>query len=179
MKMLQLRCPNCDAVLDLKDDMGTQCFCNYCGTKILLDEQQESIVNAKVRIQELEYKKYKIDKKYEDKNKERKSENMVLLIFPILLVISMSMLYINSYVFRTIPVPYSASDFCKMDCDAAIEILESAGFQNITATEQAANGLFKSKETKRVNSISIDGKPRFRAGNEFRPKAPIVIIYNP
>ena len=183
MKMLQLRCPNCNAMLDLKDDIGSQCFCNYCGTKILLDEQQDSVVNAKVRIKELEHEKYVVDKAYEDKDKERKAENRPLTVMIIIFVASFLILgimaAIESYNSRTIPVPYSASDFCKMDYDDAVEILESAGYKNISTVAQTAKGLFKSKDLYQVNSISIDGNKHFRSGKEFSPNAPIIITYNP
>ncbi len=95
MKMLQLRCPNCDAMLDLKDDMGTQCFCNYCGTKILLDEQQDSVVNAKVRIKELEHEKYKIDKEHEEKEK---SDRLFVIAMLAMIIIGLLGMFLSGII---------------------------------------------------------------------------------
>ena len=193
MNMFQLRCPNCDAVLEIKDDLKTHCRCRYCGTEILLNDQQDSVINARVRLKELEHKnqaqiqqleheKYKIDKEYEEKDKERKDTNMsaiiAIVIGILVLVFCFAMIFTNGTLQKIIPVPYSASDFCKMDLDNAVTILESAGYKNITTVEQTASGLFKSKEPNRVNSISIDGKKNFRSGKEFRAKSEIIITYN-
>lgn len=95
MKMLQLRCPNCGAMLDLKDDIGTQCFCNYCGTKILLDEQQDSVINAKVRIKELEHEKYKIDKEYEE---QRRSDHQIVFCLLIMMGIGLLCMFLSGII---------------------------------------------------------------------------------
>lgn len=54
MKIRELKCPNCDADLKIEDGVDTF-YCEYCGSKIVLEGQSESSVEAKLRIRELEY----------------------------------------------------------------------------------------------------------------------------
>ena len=43
MKVIKLVCPNCKANLEL-DDSREFGFCQYCGTKILLEKEQPNVV---------------------------------------------------------------------------------------------------------------------------------------
>lgn len=47
MNMFQLKCPNCSADLEVENGIDTF-FCKYCGTKIVLDGQNPSIVRSKI-----------------------------------------------------------------------------------------------------------------------------------
>ena len=40
MKMIALKCPECGASLKIEEGR-TQCFCQYCGTQILLDDERK------------------------------------------------------------------------------------------------------------------------------------------
>lgn len=182
MKMIQLRCPNCDAILDFEDDIGTTCYCKFCGTRILLDEQQECIVDAKVRIKELEQERYNIDRKYEDRDKERKANKKTEKMFffgavGFFLVLFLCMAIFEWTAPKMIPVPYSSFDFCKMNYENAGEILHEAGFKNLHAQETEITGLFKENKRGKVKSISIDGDTVFLSGKEFSENAKIVIVY--
>lgn len=53
MKFVQLRCPNCNANLEIESTLDT-CYCQYCGTKIMLTEQDDNVINAKVRMYEID-----------------------------------------------------------------------------------------------------------------------------
>lgn len=91
---VKLVCPACGANLEV-DAKLSQCFCQYCGTKILLHNENEHIerfVNeAEVARQENERRKIEFEqKKYEDKRSEAQKNSVsngvallsVLLIFP-------------------------------------------------------------------------------------------------
>lgn len=45
IKLINLKCPNCYANLEVSDSVK-QCFCMYCGTKILIDNSNEHIVRV-------------------------------------------------------------------------------------------------------------------------------------
>lgn len=53
MKFIDLRCPNCNATLEIEDTLDT-CYCKYCGTKIMITEQDKDVLNAKIRIHEID-----------------------------------------------------------------------------------------------------------------------------
>lgn len=54
MKVISLKCPECGASLSIEEGR-TQCFCQYCGTKIMLDDERSytktihTIDDAKIR----------------------------------------------------------------------------------------------------------------------------------
>lgn len=62
MEMRTLKCPQCDAMLEVDNGLDTF-YCQYCGAKIILEGQSKDIVNAKVKLKELEHKR--IEKKME------------------------------------------------------------------------------------------------------------------
>lgn len=50
MKLLALKCPECMANLKIEEGR-TSCFCEYCGCKIIIDDENEEItINKNVTI---------------------------------------------------------------------------------------------------------------------------------
>lgn len=43
INLIKLQCPNCSANLEVANNVK-QCFCTYCGTKILLDNEGERVL---------------------------------------------------------------------------------------------------------------------------------------
>ena len=92
MNLFQLRCPNCNSDLEVRDDVDSF-YCTYCGTKLLLDGRSNSVIEAKVRIKEMEYKERTQDRKYKNeearwkrKHQEKKSDfvrNLILILIGI------------------------------------------------------------------------------------------------
>lgn len=57
MKLLSMTCPNCNANLDNIDPSRKYCYCQYCGTKILIDDEvnrRETHIYDEARIKETE-----------------------------------------------------------------------------------------------------------------------------
>ncbi len=42
MKLVELNCPKCGALLQVNDEL-TRCTCNYCGNEILIDNEQREL----------------------------------------------------------------------------------------------------------------------------------------
>ena len=87
MKLQSLKCPNCDAVLEIEDGIDTF-FCKYCGNKIVLTDMSDASYNAKVQMKAMEHQermqdkkyeqqRYKLDKKEQSKNKEAKRKIII------------------------------------------------------------------------------------------------------
>lgn len=73
MKMVELKCPYCGA--DLEVDNGIDSFyCMYCGGKIIFDELDTNTTKLKLKAQEVDLEKYRIDKELEEKERERRHE---------------------------------------------------------------------------------------------------------
>ena len=76
---VKLTCPNCGASLEV-DQKLTQCFCTYCGTKILLHNENEYVTRIvdEARLAEQENERLRIEhekQKYEDKKAEKEKNN--------------------------------------------------------------------------------------------------------
>ena len=91
-------CPNCNANLTIDDTNRDYAFCQYCGTKIMLDDYRstyryvdeakihESDVEKLVRLKELEM---------EEKERERKSRILKInIICSLLFVVSGAILFL-------------------------------------------------------------------------------------
>ena len=55
MKMVKLVCPHCGATLSIGDGIDSF-YCQFCGGKILLTEQDKNTLDAKVKLKEFEHK---------------------------------------------------------------------------------------------------------------------------
>ena len=71
IKFIPVKCPECGADLQIKEGTN-QCFCNYCGRKIMIKDSNEYVIRkvdearikesdneAKVRLKELEMEQQK------------------------------------------------------------------------------------------------------------------------
>ena len=70
-----VKCPGCGADLTVKDENRDFMFCEYCGTKVRLDDYQEThryVDEARIKEAELEMKKLEVEeKKRRDERKDR------------------------------------------------------------------------------------------------------------
>jgi len=47
MKIVTLKCPECEAVLEI-DKEKDFCFCQYCGAKIILDDEKKRSLSTRI-----------------------------------------------------------------------------------------------------------------------------------
>lgn len=90
-----VKCPSCGAELTVKDDNRDFMFCEFCGTKVRLDDYQEThryVNEAEVQRvkaeKELELKRMEMEEKriQEAKNEEKKVPSLLLLLILIPLI---------------------------------------------------------------------------------------------
>lgn len=61
VKMISMTCPKCGANLDVKD--GTkECFCTYCGTKILINDDCNKTYTKNINVNQTSYDRTEIEK---------------------------------------------------------------------------------------------------------------------
>ena len=61
MKTRVLKCPECNANLEIEDNLES-CFCKYCGCQIFIDdEKQEYTINKNININKNVHKRYTDD----------------------------------------------------------------------------------------------------------------------
>lgn len=91
VKIISLKCPECGADISIEEG-HKQCFCQYCGAKILIDDGSTTHTYRKVdeaRIKEAEVDKLIRLKELEIKQKEaeRKGKIKILKIKAVLLLV--------------------------------------------------------------------------------------------
>lgn len=98
MEFVQMKCPNCNADLDVENSLDTF-YCKYCGTKIMLEGQSRHVVKAKTKMHIVDkigemQKEYHREKEEVDKRSSEKLRKaapwfigFMLLMFGILFFI--------------------------------------------------------------------------------------------
>lgn len=89
IKPHKLTCPNCEANLSVDAELK-QCFCQYCGTKIIIDDGSTTHTYRKVdeaRIKEAEAQQLVELKKLELEEQKRKDKNRLILIIICIVII--------------------------------------------------------------------------------------------
>ena len=96
-----VKCPSCGAALTVKDDNRDFMFCEFCGTKVRLDDYQEThrYVNEaeieKIRAaKELELKKMEMEEK--KRKEDIKEENKGLIIGAVGFAVFMIICFLGS-----------------------------------------------------------------------------------
>lgn len=105
--MIELKCPRCGAMLKSENDLDVF-YCQYCGSKIILDEQPDNLVNAKAKIkmsqQRQKTERHKIDAKYENEQKNNefkfkkekyKDKSLLISLFVFMLFIALMLIMIS------------------------------------------------------------------------------------
>lgn len=97
-----VKCPSCGAELTVKDDNRDFMFCEFCGTKVRLDDYQEThryVNEAEVqRVKaEKEIKLRELEAKEKEKEADRKESNFIGLIGIIMVIFFTLLLFLNNW----------------------------------------------------------------------------------
>ena len=97
-KLIKVTCPHCGSNLTVDDGLDTF-YCQYCGTKIMMDGLSEAAYKAKTKVKDMQHqevmqdkkidlKKFKINAENEQRDKDRKSKKHYLIfIFALFLFV--------------------------------------------------------------------------------------------
>ena len=94
MKLVSLRCPNCDANINTEIGNRSTFFCPYCGSKIYVDDEVQRVeVNVnhtyrkidEARIQENQRKLRKLELEERKAQREHQENKTFLIIFTLVL----------------------------------------------------------------------------------------------
>ena len=99
MKIIQAKCPNCGANLQLNDELKIQ-FCNHCGNKILLEDENKTthheIIDRNENVQNHYFDEAKI-KQLDLEEKARQEKKRINLILLLVWLASLVVLLILSF----------------------------------------------------------------------------------
>lgn len=109
MKLVPIKCPNCNADLDI-DPTREFCFCQHCGTKLLI-ETSDAVAKARIDYQAMkdrhELEKYKLELETRRKESERKDivkgERMEFFTYVALFVLPLILALIWAIIVRLTP----------------------------------------------------------------------------
>lgn len=105
MRLISMKCPECKANLSVEEGRK-YCFCQYCGTKIMLEDDRvnktyytyrnearlrQAEIDREIALKKLEIEKIKVEQEEKRKNKNRRLKIIVAIILAILVfVLSLS-----------------------------------------------------------------------------------------
>lgn len=106
MNIKSVKCPNCGAVVDIKDGFSNV-YCKFCGSQLVVEEENDTLIVAKVRVKEIEHETERTKMAYENERfnrvleaKEKDKNTKRLLIFlavDLAVVIGIALLLLGSH----------------------------------------------------------------------------------
>ncbi|MBR1913651.1 MAG: hypothetical protein IJ827_02355 [Lachnospiraceae bacterium] len=79
-RMMILKCPNCAHSLEIEDELDTF-YCKYCGSKIMINDNDR--LNAKIKIKEMEHE-YEMEKLRMEREKEENKWTFPIIIIGVI-----------------------------------------------------------------------------------------------
>ena len=102
MRLISMKCPECKANLSVEEGRK-YCFCQYCGTKIMLEDDRvnktyytyrnearlrQAEIDREIALKKLEIEKIKVEQEETRKNKNRKLKIVVSITLAIVSSVS-------------------------------------------------------------------------------------------
>lgn len=80
MQLYNLKCPSCGAELEMKDNISAF-YCQYCGAKLILDGQSKELLEAKVKVHDLDlqYKERKEIREERQKQEDKGARQLLII----------------------------------------------------------------------------------------------------
>ena len=98
-KLITVRCPHCGANLNVDDGLDTF-YCQFCGTKIFLDELSDAAYDAKTKVKNMQHQETMADKKYDYKKfkiaskfRERSQDFKYAILFFVIPMLILSLMF--------------------------------------------------------------------------------------
>jgi DNA-directed RNA polymerase subunit RPC12/RpoP len=188
MKLRVLKCPECRANLEIEEDR-TMCYCQYCGCKIILDdEKQETTINKNINVKKsITHTKRHIDDADVIRAKSEATEDSrdfkqsliylgILLLIPIVFFAGS---YLNDSIAHSegkISAGYYR-DLVGKNYEIVEAHFEAAGFTDIELIDLNDAGIRFWNDGK-VEIISVGGDTSFDSTDWFLPDTKVVISYH-
>lgn len=188
MKLRVLKCPECRANLEIEEGR-TFCYCQYCGCKIILDdEKEEKTINKNINItKNVTHTKRYVDEaeiiKATNKEKEDKRSWIVLIVCMVIAIgIPFGMLTKFDIEEKIAEKEGKVSvgfyrDLEGQDYETVVAHFKSAGFENIEVIDLKDAGIVFWKNDK-VEQISVAGNTSFDSTDYFSKDSKVVISHH-
>ena len=104
MNILQIKCPSCGATLEAENNIDTF-FCKYCGTKIIVADQNEETIKAKAKIkseeQQIKHQEFKLQHESKERSKTFKRNLVIAAIVIVVLAAIIIALAISNHQYES------------------------------------------------------------------------------
>lgn len=103
MELFNLKCPQCDADLEVTDEYDMY-QCPYCNCKFILEGRSDTAAKVKIHKDDMEYKKYKLEHNSIEKDKEfsrelkRNKETRKEKMIPLFVLGGLLLLVVSFYI---------------------------------------------------------------------------------
>ena len=135
MKMYSLKCPHCDADLEIKDGLDIF-FCQYCGGKIILSGLSKAAYRAKVRVMEMSHEeklrekeidqeRYRMD--FESREKHNEWIKKAIAVVATVVVCYFAIYYMPQHMFDSERKEHEAKIEYLQNLEEEIEVLFEKG----------------------------------------------------
>lgn len=186
MKLKVLKCPECRANLEIEEG-HTSCFCQYCGCKIVLDdEKQEYTINKNINVNKTIHNRYTDDadviRAKNEASKDSRDFKQVLVIMGILFLIP-ALIFGGLFLNKTINQGQGKisagyyKDLVGEDYKTVEAHFKAAGFTNIELIDLNDSGIAFWNDGK-VATISVGGDTDFESTDWFAPDTKVIISYH-
>lgn len=180
MKMYVLKCPECGATLEVEAKNGRDvCYCQYCGSKILLDDEHiEVTINKNIKRTERKVDEAAIIREENKEKEDKRAWKAAIVIFMAFACLVVGFILYNF-------ISEKEGKIKAGDCDDLIgenyktveAHFESAGFTNIKLINLDDSGI-KIWKDEDVAKISVGGDTDFCSDDWFDPDTKVVISYH-
>lgn len=187
MKIKKMECPYCNAGIEANTKGREFVFCNYCGQKILLDDEKiEFTINKNMNVNKNIHTRFTDDaeviKEIKKEKKDKREWRLILGLFVIAFVIPFGMLAkfeIDEKIAKS-EGKISAGDYRDLVGENYKTVkahFEAAGFTNIELIDLEDAGIMFWEEGK-VETISVGGDTDFESTDWFEPDLKVVNSYH-
>ena len=182
MKLITLKCPDCGATFDIKEDRKI-CFCSYCGGKMILDnEEQKLSISKNINITNHNINDADIIKAKNDEKENKRG--WIALIFCAIIAFGIPFGMLAKFEIQEriahkegkVSVGYYR-DLKGKDYQTVVAHFEAAGFNNIQVIDLNDYGILTWQDGK-VIEVSVAGNNSFEDTDYFSVDSKVVISHH-
>lgn len=192
MKVEKICCPACGAELENSIEGKKVAFCRHCGSQLAIDNGERTFTkNINIHKRFTDDAGLKKEQRLDRENERQHKESMaIIIVLALLFIICIGSLNFMSITDKKeeesaieagmIQVKQSSADMEGKKYQEVEAQLRSAGFTNIKTLDLNDANIFDILSNKEytVESVSINGDPKFYSSDYFPQSSEVIITYH-
>lgn len=185
MKLISMRCPECNGSIDINCNQRKYIFCPYCGSQIAVDRENEVEITINKNISITKTKRNiddaKISKaKYKGLNELFGNIGMLFIVIVCFAVMIMAVIFEHIEKKDNLELGKvsvgSSSEYEGQNYEVVLKSFENMGFEDVEVIDLNDAGLTKKEDC--VDKVSISGNDTFSSDDYFYKSEPVLITYH-